>query len=453
MPASPTFNGTLTADAFTGDAFVIGSTTASANTNLTIVGSSTSPISIRCERIGVGTDTYNQAGALMTSNSSPSPYVASASSEYGAGYEAYKAFNRVNSVDADRWLTGGGTSTGWLKLDCGVTTTCMGYGMASFSDATQMGKDWIFAGSPDSSSWTTLDTQTNQTSWVAAVYHYYPIASSKYRYYRLTVTANNGHGSQLNIWEFVLLGVVKPSTAMHINSNGIVMVGTNTAYGTSNTYLLQINGSSVGDDWVLKPSSSQVKTDLPGIATTEVLDITRNSDAHKFYYKDKVVDSETTETKAFEDYAQEDEQFEYELFKEVHENKYIEGELGSQSVNTRRLKNDFRTNHKNNKAVEWNDGMIVPDKTARRQLAKAYLEMDKGDSRNNTVNYGIKIDRNCPPEILDANGLPSMAKWQGFNFVAIKGLVGLADNQNEEIKSLKAIVGSLTSRLQAAGIP
>lgn len=56
------------------------------------------------------------------------------------------------------------------------------------------------------------------------------------------------------------------------------------------------------------------------------------------------------------------------------------------------------------------------------------------------------IDRNCPPEILDQKGLPDLGKWTGMNYTAIKGLIELVDLQ-------QLMLGSLTSRLQAAGIP
>ena len=252
----------------------------------------------------------------------------------------------------------------------------------------------------------------------------------------------------------VLMSTKTPGTAtteasvISFNATHTIIGSSTSAYaptGTTTTgyKLLVDSGKGLSQDWVLTPSGSWVKTDLPGTPTTEVLGIIRTSAGHKFFYKDKVVSDEIVKTKSLEDYTKEDEQTELELFKEVHQGEYIEGVTGSRTVNFAKMEEDFRIIHKNNKSVEWNDGIIVSDKIDRLQLTKAYLEMNKMDGRNNTVNYGIEIDRNCPPEILDANGLPSMAKWQGFNFVAIKGLLELVDKINLELGSATAEIDKL----------
>ena len=266
------------------------------------------------------------------------------------------------------------------------------------------------------------------------------------RYNTELMTPQNG-----NTLIRVQTGTASVTPTIYFNATHTIIGSLTSAYtsdkGTVTYALLVDSGKSISQDWVLTPSSSLVKTDLPGTPTTEVLSIIRNSDGHKFFYKNNTIADTIVSIKALNDYVAEDEEIEFELFREVHQNEYVEGEVGSRSVNIKKMKDDFKSIHINNKTVEWTDPKIVTNKTDRLKLTKAYLEMDTTDTRNNTVNYGIEIDRNCPAEILDTNGLPSMAKWQGFNFVAIKGLLGLIDEMKlelgsatAEIKKLKAII-------------
>lgn len=54
--------------------------------------------------------------STMTGNSAPSPLVASASQEYAAGYEAYKAFDNNNST---RWTSSGNGLPQHITIDLG----------------------------------------------------------------------------------------------------------------------------------------------------------------------------------------------------------------------------------------------------------------------------------------------------------------------------------------------
>ena len=92
-----------------------------------------------------------------------------------------------------KWL---GPAPGWLRYDLGggKARTIHCYALTSANDVPERDpKDWQFQGSNNGSTWTTLDTRSDQNF----VYRYqtipYPIASpASYRYYRLNVTANRG---------------------------------------------------------------------------------------------------------------------------------------------------------------------------------------------------------------------------------------------------------------------
>ncbi|HEY8960814.1 MAG TPA: discoidin domain-containing protein, partial [Luteolibacter sp.] len=107
-----------------------------------------------------------------------------------------------------RWFNQDAGPAGWLQYDfgSGITRTITRYSIASAMDAPGRDpKDWKFEGSNDGSSWTTLDTQSNQAFANRYQVNLYPIAHpAAYRYYRLNITANNGakglHVSELGLF-------------------------------------------------------------------------------------------------------------------------------------------------------------------------------------------------------------------------------------------------------------
>lgn len=102
-------------------------------------------------------------------------------------------------------------TTGWLQYDLGHTERVQRYAITSASGLVPRDpKDWQFQGSNDGSTWTTLDTQSNQAFAQRFELKTYAIANpSFYRYYRLNVTANNGDSVFTDLGEFGLL-VSKP---------------------------------------------------------------------------------------------------------------------------------------------------------------------------------------------------------------------------------------------------
>jgi hypothetical protein len=102
-------------------------------------------------------------------------------------------------------------TTGWLQYDHGHTERVQRYTISSASGLVPRDpKDWQFQGSNDGSTWTTLDTQSNQAFARRLELKTYAIANpSFYRYYRLNVTANNGDVDFTDLGELGLL-VSKP---------------------------------------------------------------------------------------------------------------------------------------------------------------------------------------------------------------------------------------------------
>jgi hypothetical protein len=129
----------------------------------------------------------------MTSNTSPSPYNVGqdASSTWGAPYDSWNAFNIEDHPTMMK------TTTGWLTLDFGVAKTVSKYTLTSptsyYRSDNRDPKNWQIEGSNDNSSWSVIDTQTNQTGWVASEQREYLIQTpASYRYYKFNMTSNNG---------------------------------------------------------------------------------------------------------------------------------------------------------------------------------------------------------------------------------------------------------------------
>ncbi len=129
----------------------------------------------------------------MTTNSAPSPYVASASTEAGAAL-AYKAFDGVVGV-GNQWI-GNNSGVDWLRIDLGAgqDRILQAYTIVGPENNGRSPKTWTFEGSPDGTSWTTVDTRTNEPAWAALGFERRTFIcatqTDAYRYYRINITAN-----------------------------------------------------------------------------------------------------------------------------------------------------------------------------------------------------------------------------------------------------------------------
>jgi hypothetical protein len=167
----------------------------------------------------------NDLTPTLTSNSSASPIIVSASTEYNSSYAAWKAFNHL--VGASGWASTAG-HTGWLKVySGGPLWTVTSYTVSSCTDSlVAMAKDWTLQGSTDGSNWTVIDTQTGQASWTSDDMRTYTISSpGNYSYYKLDITDNCGNADATEVGELELIGTVyeaPPPPAGRIPSGDIV---------------------------------------------------------------------------------------------------------------------------------------------------------------------------------------------------------------------------------------
>jgi hypothetical protein len=133
------------------------------------------------------------------------PYVVTRSSIYDV-YDGYAAFDESVYLPS-LWIAT--ATTGWLKIDLGagneveVTTYGLRCNYSGFDSAHP--KDFKLYGSNDDSSYDELDSRTNETGWSNPETRTYAVATpGTYRYYKLDVSANNGHGIYLFLGELYL---------------------------------------------------------------------------------------------------------------------------------------------------------------------------------------------------------------------------------------------------------
>ena len=123
----------------------------------------------------------------MTSDTTPAPLVAAASSDQGQGAYAYSPFTAEG-----QWVgVGGGVD--WLSIYFGVVHPIDHFTVAGDANyPLRMPKDFTFEGSNDGSSWTVIATFVDQTGWGTAEVRSFSAISRGYLGYRWNITANNG---------------------------------------------------------------------------------------------------------------------------------------------------------------------------------------------------------------------------------------------------------------------
>ncbi len=147
----------------------------------------------------------------MTANNLPSGFLVAYSCA-DSPHPGYKAFDRDSST---MWSAGGScgsVTTGYITLDIGISSRFAGYSIQARGDVPSTApKSWTLKGSNDNTNWETLDSQSNFTNWANTgnlstgnVNNFNLIYSSLYRYYKLDITANNGHGTEMDIVEVLM---------------------------------------------------------------------------------------------------------------------------------------------------------------------------------------------------------------------------------------------------------
>jgi hypothetical protein len=167
-------------------------------------------------------------------------------------------FDGITGTVENGWVNNGGTS-GSLTYKFSSSTSVTGYKVFPFilpnNNLSRTPKNWTFEGSNNGTTWTTLDTQTNQTSWSSEAGVTYAFSNStSYLYYRLNCSVNNGDGYTA-IGE-LQLNYLDNSIASLLDSTSNAKNLTN--YGAGATFGRMIGGASFNSSsqWISVPSVS-----------------------------------------------------------------------------------------------------------------------------------------------------------------------------------------------------
>ncbi len=215
---------------------------------------------------------------FMSGNSAPAPFVASASSEFGGGgTPAYAAFNGSGFWRSNAAPTG--LAPEWLRIDLGAANDQVpaSYAVTSADTNARSPNAWTMEGSPDGSSWTALDTQTGQVSWSIPETRTFTVTgvTTAYRYYRLSITANNGDASFVTVGQIGLYMTAPVDVAPHnmtaASSPSPYVASASTEFSSGFAAWKAFDGvTATGNDWAASTTSGWLKIDL-GAATTIVL--------------------------------------------------------------------------------------------------------------------------------------------------------------------------------------
>lgn len=113
---------------------------------------------------------------------------------YSSSYEAWQAFDFSNT---SMWISAVFQTPAWIGYQWadGRARTATAYAITfvnGTSLATRAPKDWTLQGSNNGSTWTVVDTRSNQTGWGGSTRRGYTIQSpGAYTRYRLNVTDDN----------------------------------------------------------------------------------------------------------------------------------------------------------------------------------------------------------------------------------------------------------------------
>jgi len=197
-----------------------------------------------------------------------------------------QAFNRNSG---SKWFNGNATNpgpTGWLRYDFGAgnAQTVKRYTVVSADVADRDPKTWTFQGSNDGSTWTTLDTQSNQAFVNRNHANVYNIGNTTaYRYYRIDVTANNGGTvlaiAELGLWSDTGRTIADGTYRVFSKKSKKALTASNG--GTANdTALVQWSwGGGNEQKWTLtNQGNGQYK--VTGVASGRVMDVTGVSTAN-----------------------------------------------------------------------------------------------------------------------------------------------------------------------------
>lgn len=187
---------------------------------------------------------------VMTSDTTPPPCVATASSTYNVSYSAWKAFNGTTIDAFDAWSATSGIPTGWVQLDFGTMFYTNRITMRPRNGASGTAyapKDFTIQGSFDGINFTVIKAFTGITWSSVSEEKLFEIPMSHYSIYRVNVTAING-GANVMIGDikFMLIGDVSFVNEYQIIKYEPTLTAVNQYGGFQKNTILETSVSTIG---------------------------------------------------------------------------------------------------------------------------------------------------------------------------------------------------------------
>ena len=203
------------------------------------------------------------ATPAMTSNTTPTPYVTSAST-VGYGWPAWWAFDQ--NGQSDGWHSAQYLPQ-WLKFDYVLTRVLINKYRIMQRAGTHIPANWTFEGSLDNSAWTILHTVSGAHYGGDYWSDWYSFTNATpYRCYRINVSASSS--TWVNIFEVQMVAAVSgtgttPSLIYPASGINTVQDGMDCMGAILTNYVLA-SGSYVTQPWV----TAQEYLNLTGLTTT-----------------------------------------------------------------------------------------------------------------------------------------------------------------------------------------
>ena len=415
LPAEPTFTGSST---FEGR-LICGDNIYAFGTLSTSIGTDTTP--------------------AMTGYTTPSGIVTVDPND-GNG-AAWQAFDDIVST---YWLTSDpGFATGTIRYDWGTGTTKKVRQYALEGNAyANMARDWTFDGSNDYSAWTTLDTVTGNTSATRTVHTL--TNNNFYRWYRFAITANNGN-AYLRIHEIELFAENNDILIIDNNASSgsmFMLIGTPTVFSTTTTsYVLQTgigkNILSGGFNTFCFEASKEIIGSGSALQD-KYYDYLNTLEIVESHPKVKGISEEDAENFALIDYVNSG----YSLWEQNNRDRYIIPNEGTGTINYNQMITDYKTQRLLEWASELNQQNLISDKKGALESDRSILKVSPVSDRITTPDELRGVDKRTIDPLSTAS----------FAIAITQKQKKLLEGQATEIQSLKAIIGSLTSRLNKAGL-
>jgi len=212
---------------------------------------------------------------LMTSSYTPSGYTPIYKTDFVMPYQAWCAFGST-TTGAVGYL-GTATFPEYVGMQYASAIAVNKYSIVGYAfSADRALKDWQLQGSNDGTNYTTIDTQAGQTSWTAGLMRTYTVPTAnvgQYTYYRLYITANNGHATRTAVGQIYFNNRAwNQYNGVFAENVSAVSSGANPAFTMNNLYAgttyFSVSQSTITSSFVETHNSSMTVSGTIGIGTT-----------------------------------------------------------------------------------------------------------------------------------------------------------------------------------------